>query len=112
MGTAWNLEFARVAVCSLLVRQLGSHACQSRAEAFRIDDLVLAFRSAEVIRNSLCGGIATWSHFCPITSTCCCALCVFYAVSLVPSVAVVFVLLVVVWRSSCERASVRGACNL
>ena len=46
-----------------------------------VDGLVLASRSAQVILNSLCGGIATWSHFCPITSTCCCAPRVFSAPS-------------------------------
>ena len=58
MGAVWYLEFACVAVCSLLVRQHGSHACQSRAEAFLLDDFVLASRSDEVMRNNLCGGIA------------------------------------------------------
>ena len=31
--------------------------------------IVLASRSACVIRNSLGSDVATWSHFCPITST-------------------------------------------
>ena len=65
-----HLEFAYVAGCSLLVRHQGSHAWQSRAETFMVVGLVLASRSACVILNSLCSDIATWSHFCPITSTC------------------------------------------
>ena len=58
MGAAWDLEFACVAVCSLLVRQHGSHACQSRAEAFLLDVLVSTSRSDEVMRSNLCGDIA------------------------------------------------------
>ena len=65
-----HLEFAYVAGCSLLVRHQGSHAWQSCAETLMVVGLVLASRSACVILNSLCSGIATWSHFCPITSTC------------------------------------------
>ena len=106
MGAVWNLEFACVAVCSLLVRQHGSHACQSRAEAFLLDDFVSTSRSDEVMRNNLCGGIALG------TSTCCCALCVLTPFRCFPSMAVVFVLLAVVWRSACDWASVRGACYL
>ena len=94
LGNGYSLEFACVAVCSLLVRHHGSHACQSRAEVFLVDGLVLASCSAEVIRNSLCGGTATWSHFFPITSTCCCAPRVFRAVSWDLSMEVVVVLLV------------------
>ena len=52
------LAFACVEVCSLLVRQHGSHACQSRAEAFLLDDFVSASRYDEVMRTNLCGGIA------------------------------------------------------
>ena len=57
MGAVRNLEFACVAVCSFLVRQHGSHACQSRAEAFLLDDFVSTSRSDEVMRNNLCGGM-------------------------------------------------------
>ena len=45
-GCRVHLEFAYVAVCSLLVRHQGSHAWQSRAETFMVDGLVLASRSA------------------------------------------------------------------
>ena len=58
MGAVMVLEFACVAVCSLLVRQHGSHACQSHAEAFLLDVFVSVSRNDEVMRNNLCGGIA------------------------------------------------------
>ena len=46
----WVLEFACVAVCSLLVRH-GSHACWSHAEAFLLDFLVSLSRSVGVMRS-------------------------------------------------------------
>ena len=71
------------------------------------DGLVLASRSAQVILNSLCSGIATWSHFCPITSTCFVLHVFFCAVSWVLSVAVVVVLLVLPGGARATELSVR-----
>ena len=72
-----------------------------------VDGLVLASRSAQVILNSLCSGIATWSHFCPITSTCFVLHVFFCAVSWGLSVAVVVVLLVLSGGARATELSVR-----
>ena len=86
--------------------------CQSRAEAFLLDVLVSTSRSDEVMRSNLCGGIAIGLTSVPSHPPAV-ALCVFSRLFVCfPSVAVVFVLLAVVWRSACDWASVRGACYL
>ena len=112
-GCILVLEFACVAVCSLLVRQHGSHACKSRAEAFLLDDFVSSSRNDEVMRNNLCGGIALGLTLVPSHPPAL-ALCVFSRrFRCFPSMAVVFVLLAVVWKSVCDWASVRVAtCGL
>ena len=106
----WNLRVSQF--CSLLVRQHGSHACQSHAEAFLLDDFVSASRNDEVMRNNLCGGIALGVTLVPSHPPAL-ALCVIsrcFVVSLL-------------WRlclcssrwsgmSACDWASVRGACCL
>ena len=106
-GCRVHLEFACVAGCSLLVRHQGSHAWQSRAEVFMVDGLVLASRSACVILNSLCSDIATWSHFCPITSTCFVRHVFFCTVSWGLSVTVVVVPMVLSGGARATELSVR-----
>ena len=105
-GCSLVLEFACVAVCSLLVRQHGSHACQSHAEAFLLDVFVSVSRNDEVMRNNLCGGIALGLTLVP-SHPLARALCVFsrrFVVSLLWRVCLCFS------RWSGERARL-GVCQ-
>ena len=64
------------------------------------------------MRNNLCGGIALGLTLVPSHPPAL-ALCVFSRrFRCFLSMAVVFVLLAVVWKSVCDWASVRGACYM
>ena len=102
------LEFACVAVCSLLVRQHGSHACQSHAEAFLLDVLVSVSRNDEVMRNNLCGGIAFGLTLVPSHPPAL-ALCVFSRRFVVSSYGGCVCASRGGLESACDWASVRGA---
>ena len=105
--------------CTVVLRpwvQFGPGICVSRSlqsfgEATRLPRMPVACRSVPV-RLFWCRYIAmmescvaslwrhcTWSHSCPITSTCTCALCVLTLRRCFPPLAGVFVLLAVVWRT-------------
>ena len=98
----WVLEFAGICV---------SRSLQSFGEATRLPRMLVACRSV-LVRLFWCRYLAmlescvaslwrhcTWSHSCPITSTCTCALCGLTLRRCFPTLAGVFVLLAVVWRT-------------
>ena len=80
------------------MRQHGSHACRSHAEAFLLDVFVSVSRNDEVMRNNLCGGIALGLILVPSHPPAR-ALCVFSRRVVVPSYGGCVVLLAVVWRA-------------
>ena len=85
--------------CSLLVRQHGSHACWSHAEAFLSDPFWCRFLAMLESCVASLWWHCTWSHSRPITSTCTCALCGLTLRRCFPTLAGVIVLLAVVWRT-------------
>ena len=73
MDTAWNLEFACLAACSLLVRHHGSHAC------LQCTELSLMVCLAQ-ISHRFCGGIAFLVSTSVPSHPPAVVLCVLYAV--------------------------------